>query len=271
MVIAVRSISLPEVYYSLEEVKHWNLRPFLSSVLLLLQLQLPSSAVVEGDLCWNPKNNTVFDYLARGKLRIERQECQVGKTSSTIDLLLVWSALFLVLLKVCFFLAFCTPEWNIGQIWFVLFSQSSLQIKDTQNTRGGQLLCFTILSYSVFTKSKFWLWISSRKICLVLSESSCQFAVWCFKANATADISTAAGRGSSWVRVRADGKDRVLLNAQMSHSLQRGNRAMGLKVNFSQSLLPAATDLHVNMAANISSDRCVRVSPVVLLWYFASF
>ena len=51
-----------------------------SSLLLLLQLQLPSSAAVEGNVCWNPKNNTDFDYQARGKLRVERQQCQVSKT-----------------------------------------------------------------------------------------------------------------------------------------------------------------------------------------------
>ncbi|XP_070774929.1 uncharacterized protein [Enoplosus armatus] len=113
------------------------------------QLQLPSYAIMEGNVCWNPKNNTEFDYQARGKLRIERQECQV---------------------------------------------------------------------------------------------------------KATADVSTVSGRGSSSVHVRADGKDRVKLGAQMSHSLQRGDRSVGLRVNLSQSLLPSATDLHVSMAANMSSD-----------------
>lgn len=74
---------------------------------------------------------------------------------------------------------------------------------------------------------------------------------------ATADISTEAGRGSSSVSVRADGKDRVKLDAQVSHSLQRGERTVGLRVNVSQSLLHSPTDLHVNMSANMSSDRCV--------------
>ncbi len=55
-----------------------------SSLLLLLQLQLPSSAIMEGNVCWNPKTNTDFDYQARGKLRIERQECQVSKANSAI-------------------------------------------------------------------------------------------------------------------------------------------------------------------------------------------
>eukprot|EP00064_Thunnus_orientalis_P014659 superscaffoldBa00002579_g14706 len=114
-----------------------------------LQLQLPSSAIVEGDVCWKPRNSMDFDYVARGKLRIERQECQ---------------------------------------------------------------------------------------------------------AKATADISTGSGIGSTSVRVRADGKDRVMLDAQMSHSLQHGDRAMGLRLNLSQSFLPAVTDMYVNMAANMSSD-----------------
>lgn len=70
-----------------------------------------------------------------------------------------------------------------------------------------------------------------------------------------------AGRGSSSVHVRADGKDRVKLDAQVSHFLLGGDRAAGLMVNVSQSLLPSATDLHVNMEANISSDKCVP--PVV--------
>ncbi len=74
-----------------------------------------------------------------------------------------------------------------------------------------------------------------------------------------ADISAVAGEGSSSVHVRADGKDRVKLDAQMFHSLQRGDRALGLRVNVSQSLLPSSTDLHLNMAANISSDRYIHL------------
>lgn len=78
---------------------------------------------------------------------------------------------------------------------------------------------------------------------------------------ASVDISRVAGKGSSSVHVRADGKDRVRLEAQMAHSLQRELSAVGLRMNLSQSLLPTATDLHVNMAANMSSDR--SVSPPV--------
>ncbi|KAF7669802.1 hypothetical protein LDENG_00124500 [Lucifuga dentata] len=145
-----------------------------------LQLQIPSSAIMEGDVCWSPKNNTVFDYLAKGKLRIERQECQI-----------------------------------------------SVHLNGTSGRYG------LLSSLSHPFKSK-------------IPKT--------LEAKASADISTLAGGGSSSVCVRADGKDRLLLDVQMSHSLQRGNRAVGLRVNFSQSLLPAATDLHLNMAANISSD-----------------
>lgn len=74
---------------------------------------------------------------------------------------------------------------------------------------------------------------------------------------ATAEISTAAGRVSSTMDVRADGKDRVKLDAQMFHFRGRGHRAVGIMTNVSQSLLPTATNLHVNMAANMSSDKCV--------------
>ncbi|XP_044075986.1 uncharacterized protein LOC122887130 [Siniperca chuatsi] len=145
-----------------------------------LQLQLPSSAIMEGNVCWNPKNNTDFDYQARGKLRVERQECQL-----------------------------------------------SVQLNGT----SGRVGLYSSLSHPFKSKIPKTLQVK-----------------------ATADISTVAGRGSSSVHVRADGKDRVKLDIQMSHSLQRGDRAVGLRVNISQSLLPSATDLHVNMAANMSSD-----------------
>lgn len=59
------------------------------------------------------------------------------------------------------------------------------------------------------------------------------------------------------MNVRADGKDRVKLDTQVSHSLQRGERTVGLRVNVSQSLLHSPADLRLNMAANMSSDRCV--------------
>lgn len=104
-------------------------------------------------------------------------------------------------------------------------------------------------------KFRFWKTVANNKIVCFLSFL---FAVFHVKVKATADISTAAGKGSSSVHVRADGKDRMKLDAQMSHSLQRGERAVGLRVNLSQSLLPSATDLHVNMDANMSSDRCVH-------------
>lgn len=74
---------------------------------------------------------------------------------------------------------------------------------------------------------------------------------------ASADMSMVTGKGSSSVHVRADGKDKLKLNADMSHYMQTGDRAVGLRLNLSQSLLPTATDLHVNIAGNLSSDRFV--------------
>lgn len=50
-------------------------------LLLLLQLQLPSFAAVEADVCWSPKNNSDFNYQAKGKLRVQRQECRVGDSA----------------------------------------------------------------------------------------------------------------------------------------------------------------------------------------------
>ena len=98
----------------------------------------------------------------------------------------------------------------------------------------------------------------TKCVCILASKLS-KFDVLHVKVQATADVSAVRGTGSSSVHVRADGKDRVKLDAQMSHSFQRGERAMGLTVNVSQSLLPSATDLHVNMAANMFSDRCVHL------------
>ncbi|XP_035489892.2 uncharacterized protein LOC118310747 isoform X2 [Scophthalmus maximus] len=145
-----------------------------------LQLQLPSSALMEGDVCWNPKNNTDFDYEARGKLRVERQECKL-----------------------------------------------SVQL----NRTSDRVRLHSFLSHPFKSKIPKTL-----------------------EVKASVDISRVAGKGSSSVHVRADGKDRVRLEAQMAHSLQRELRAVGLRMNLSQSLLPTATDLHVNMAANMSSD-----------------
>ncbi|XP_039672137.1 uncharacterized protein LOC120568593 [Perca fluviatilis] len=145
-----------------------------------LQLQLPSSAIVEGNVFWNPKNNSDFDYQARGKVRIERQECQL-----------------------------------------------SVQLNGT----SGRVGLYSSLSHPFKSKIPKTL-----------------------EVNATADMFAVAGTGSSSVHVRADGKDRVKLDAQMSHSFLRGDTAVGLRLNVSQSLLPSATDLHVNLAANMSSD-----------------
>ncbi|XP_061550368.1 vitellogenin-like [Phycodurus eques] len=59
-----------------------------------LQLQIPSFALMEGDVCWSPKNNTDFDYLLRGRLKIERQECQLSmQLNGTSDRILLYSSL----------------------------------------------------------------------------------------------------------------------------------------------------------------------------------
>ncbi|XP_037314999.2 uncharacterized protein LOC119209652 [Pungitius pungitius] len=146
-----------------------------------LQLQFPYAAIVEGNVSWIAKSNSDFDYQAKGKLRIERQE-----------------------------------------------SQLSVQLNGT----SGRIGLYSSLSHPFKSKVPKTL-----------------------EAKATADLFAAAGTGSSSVHVRADGKDTVKLNAQMSHTFQGGDRAVGLKVNVSQSLLPSATDMHVNMAANMSPDR----------------
>ncbi|XP_074545635.1 uncharacterized protein LOC141804879 [Halichoeres trimaculatus] len=145
-----------------------------------LQLQIPSSAIVEGNVFWDPKSNTGFDYHARGKLRIERQECKI-----------------------------------------------SVQL----NGSSGRVDLHSSLSHPFKSKIPKTL-----------------------EVKAAADISSVAGRGRSSLKVRADGKDRVNLEALMSHTLRKGNRAVELRVNVSQSVLLSATDLRVNMAANTSSD-----------------
>ncbi|XP_030607400.1 uncharacterized protein LOC115795564 [Archocentrus centrarchus] len=144
-----------------------------------LQLQLPSSAIMEGDVVWTPNSNNDFDYQAKGKLRIERQECQL-----------------------------------------------SVQLNGT----SGKVGLYSSLRHPFKSKIPKTL-------------------------EASADMSMVPGEGSSSVCVRADGKDRLKLNAQMSHFMQKGDRAVGLRLNLSQSLLPTTTDLHVNIAGNMSSDR----------------
>ncbi|KAK2822136.1 hypothetical protein Q5P01_022201 [Channa striata] len=141
-----------------------------------LQLHLPSSAIMEGDVHWNPKSNTDFDYQTKGKLRIERQQCQV----------------------------------------FVQLNGTS-----------GRVGLYSSISHPF--KSKIPKTLEMK---------------------ATADMF----KGSSSVQVRADGKDRVKMDTQISHFHQRENRTVGLRMDVSQSVLPMATDLHLNMAANMSSD-----------------
>lgn len=78
-----------------------------------------------------------------------------------------------------------------------------------------------------------------------------------FMLKATANVSAIAGQASSSVKVKADGKDRVKLDALMFRLLQRGSNSVGLTVNVSQNLLPSASDLHLSMAANTSSEKCI--------------
>lgn len=66
-----------------------------------------------------------------------------------------------------------------------------------------------------------------------------------------------SGKRSSTVFLKTDGGGRVTLDAQMSHSIRRGHRALGLRLNLAQNLLPSVPVLHLNMAANMSSDRSV--------------
>lgn len=75
------------------------------------------------------------------------------------------------------------------------------------------------------------------------------------KVQAGADVSSVPGRGSGSVHMKADGKDRMRLDAQMSHSVQGGDRAAALTVNVSQSLLGSAAHLHVELAANVSAEK----------------
>ncbi|KAJ3594613.1 hypothetical protein NHX12_003920 [Muraenolepis orangiensis] len=148
----------------------------------LLQLQLPSSALLEGDVQWSPVDSSALDYLARGRLRIERQE-----------------------------------------------SQFSLRVNGTAKRIG----LFSSLSHPF--KSKI-----PKTV----------------EVHATVNPSLASGRGWSSIRVVADGKDRARLGAQLSHSLRAGDRAVGLRLNFSQSLVPgAAADLTLNVTAGLSADR----------------
>lgn len=72
---------------------------------------------------------------------------------------------------------------------------------------------------------------------------------------AGADVSSLPGRGSGSVHVKANGKDRMRLDAQMSHSVRGGDRAAALTVNVSQSLLGSNTNMHAELAANVSTEK----------------
>ncbi|XP_061925266.1 uncharacterized protein LOC133664564 isoform X2 [Entelurus aequoreus] len=144
-----------------------------------LQLPFPSFALVEGDIHWIPQNNPHFDYLVRGRMKIERRECLISmRFNRTSDSILLHSSL----------------------------------------------------------KHPF-----KSKIPKIV------------EAKATAEMSTVSGRGSSSVRVTADGKDRLMLVTQMSHSFLPGDRAIALTLNLSQSLLHGLNDFQIRMSANMSS------------------
>lgn len=72
---------------------------------------------------------------------------------------------------------------------------------------------------------------------------------------AGADASSFAGRRSGSLHVKANGKDRMRLDAQMSHSVRGGDRAAALTLNVSQSLLGSTAHLHVELAANASAEK----------------
>ncbi|XP_077359529.1 uncharacterized protein LOC144005296 isoform X2 [Festucalex cinctus] len=143
-----------------------------------LQLQIPSFALVEGDVYWSPKNNTEFDYLVRGRLKIERQECQL-----------------------------------------------SMQLNGTSD----RILLYSSLRHPF--KSK-------------IPKS--------LEAKATFVMFTPPGGGSSSIRVMADEKDKMILDAQILHSLLQDDKSVLLRFNLSQSLLHGFTDVHVKMATNMS-------------------
>ncbi|KAJ8011260.1 hypothetical protein DPEC_G00056310 [Dallia pectoralis] len=147
-----------------------------------LQLKLPSSAVVEGDVSWDLQDNSVFSYLVRGNVGIDQQHCQISlHLNGSSDRIGLYSSI-----------------------------RHPFQSKIPQ-TLAAQL---------------------------------------------TADMTSVPGRVSSSMCLRADGKNRASLRAQLSGSQQGATRDLGLQMNLHQSLFPAgATELHLNMSANITSDR----------------
>ncbi|KAL0966760.1 hypothetical protein UPYG_G00299790 [Umbra pygmaea] len=48
----------------------------LANLTNLLQLNLPSSALLDGGVSWNYQNNSVFQYMVRGKVGVDQNECQ---------------------------------------------------------------------------------------------------------------------------------------------------------------------------------------------------
>lgn len=82
---------------------------------LLLQLQLPSFAAAEADVCWSPKNNSNFDYQAKGKVRVERQDCRVSDFAFSLicsSICVIGATVILVSLQ--FFVQLNGSPGNIG-------------------------------------------------------------------------------------------------------------------------------------------------------------
>ncbi|RVE61387.1 hypothetical protein OJAV_G00170560 [Oryzias javanicus] len=144
-----------------------------------LELHLPSSALMEGDVCWGIKDNDEFEYQTRGRLRAEQQECQ-------------------------------------------LFVQI--------NGTSGRVGLHSSLSHPFKSKIPKALGVK-----------------------ASADISV-PGKMNSSVHMSVNGKDKVILDSLMSHSVLKGTRNVGLKLNFTQSILPTVTNLFANISANLSLD-----------------
>lgn len=107
----------------------------ISPFFLLFQLQMPSFALVEGDVRRGPQNNREFDYVVRGRLKIERQECHVSKQlRSSVQ---SQRAGFKGALSPS---AFNAAQRNFGHNSSLFSSQTSVQIKDSQISGGGLTL-----------------------------------------------------------------------------------------------------------------------------------
>lgn len=85
------------------------------------------------------------------------------------------------------------------------------------------------------------------------------FNAFFFKVKASADISV-PGKMNSSVHMSVNGKDRVILDCLMSHSVLEGTRNARLELNFTQSVLPTVTNLFANISANLSLERLSQYS-----------